>query len=354
MGPYAGYNSNGNASANYNTAVGHYAGYSSSLGTKNTFLGDSSAAASSLTNAMAIGANSYVSASNSLVLGSVSGVNGATSDIKVGIGTTTPAYPLDVQSSINDSYTSYGYLATGGAGTNGSSGTVPVSIRAAGRIVCPEFDAISDARVKHITGLTDNETDLHTIMALRITNYHFIDTIGKSNKQYKKVIAQEVEKVYPDAVSKMTDVVPDIYQLAEIKNGRVTIANTLKAGERVKLITNDKTDIFEVTAADANGFNVNMPGDGKVFVYGREVNDFRAVDYEALTTLNISATQELVKMISDLQKKNDDMSGKMASVIQENSIIREDNIQIKNKLASVNNDIETIKMALQLTSKAQK
>jgi predicted nuclease with TOPRIM domain len=78
------------------------------------------------------------------------------------------------------------------------------------------------------------------------------------------------------------------------------------------------------------------------------------VDYEALTTLNISATQELVKMISDLQKKNDDMSGKMASVIQENSIIREDNIQIKNKLASVNNDIETIKMALQLTSKAQK
>jgi predicted nuclease with TOPRIM domain len=91
-----------------------------------------------------------------------------------------------------------------------------------------------------------------------------------------------------------------------------------------------------------------------VFVYGREVNDFRAVDYEALTTLNISATQELVKMISDLQKKNDDMSGKMASVIQENSIIREDNIQIKNKLASVNNDIETIKMALQLTSKAQK
>ncbi len=29
-----------------------------------------------------------------------------------------------------------------------------------------------------------------------------------------------------------------------------------------------------------------------VFVYGREVNDFHTVDYEALSMLNVSATQE--------------------------------------------------------------
>lgn len=35
----------------------------------------------------------------------------------------------------------------------------------------------------------------------------------------------------------------------------------------------------------------------QLFVYGEEVDDFRSVDYEGLTTLNISATQELSKLI---------------------------------------------------------
>ncbi|WP_262708345.1 hypothetical protein [Chryseobacterium sp. CH21] len=34
---------------------------------------------------------------------------------------------------------------------------------------------------------------------------------------------------------------------------------------------------------------------GKLFVYGTEVSDLRTVDYDALSMLNISATQELVK-----------------------------------------------------------
>jgi hypothetical protein len=35
--------------------------------------------------------------------------------------------------------------------------------------------------------------------------------------------------------------------------------------------------------------------DAEIFVYGKEVIDFHIVDYEALSTLNISATQELSK-----------------------------------------------------------
>jgi hypothetical protein len=273
----------------------------------------------------------------------------------VGIGTTTPTQAtLVVNGSQSNTTFNYGYLNNGGTTGTFTGGTPPLSIYASSRIAATEFDAYSDARIKHVISRTNSVTDLTTLMKLQITNYRFVDTVAKGSKEFKKVIAQEVEQIYPNAVSKLTDVVPDIYQLAEIKGGRISISNTLKAGDRVKLISTGKSDIYEVTAADSTGFSVNLEGDGKIFVYGREVNDFRAVDYEALTTLNISATQELVKMISDLQKKNDDMSGKMASVIQENSIIREDNIQIKNKLASVNNDIETIKMALQLTSKAQK
>jgi hypothetical protein len=231
----------------------------------------------------------------------------------------------------------YGYLNSGGSG-NGSGTTAPYAIMAGGRVLASEFDANSDARIKNIIGLSDNAADLQTILKLRITNYHFIDTVARGGKLYKKVIAQEVEQIYPDAISKSTDVIPDIFQMADIKNGHIAIANTLKAGDMVKLILSNRTEFVKVNDADGNGFNVNLSDEGKVFVYGRQVNDFRSVDYEALTTLNISATQQLVKMINDLQ--------------QQNSTLTRKNVETENKIASMGNDIETIKTALQLASKA--
>jgi len=49
-----------------------------------------------VTNATAIGARSYVSQSNSLDLGSINGVNGATASTQVGIGTTAPQRLLHI------------------------------------------------------------------------------------------------------------------------------------------------------------------------------------------------------------------------------------------------------------------
>ena len=57
-------------------------------------------ATGNLTNATAIGSKSFVAQSNSLVLGSINGVNGATADTNVGIGTTTPANKLHVNGTI--------------------------------------------------------------------------------------------------------------------------------------------------------------------------------------------------------------------------------------------------------------
>src|SRR5206468_5051858 len=66
-------------------------------GTANTIIGVSADVGSgNLTNATAIGANALVTQGKSLVLGSISGVNGATSDTNVGIGTTAPNAKLQV------------------------------------------------------------------------------------------------------------------------------------------------------------------------------------------------------------------------------------------------------------------
>jgi hypothetical protein len=83
---------------NSNTAVGSAAGTALTSGSAATLLGrGANVASGGLSNVTAIGASALVSQANSLVLGSVNGVNGATSDTRVGIGTTTPGAALDVE-----------------------------------------------------------------------------------------------------------------------------------------------------------------------------------------------------------------------------------------------------------------
>jgi hypothetical protein len=92
-----------------NSFIGAEAGSSNQLGTHNTVIGFGADVRGTLTFATAIGAKSVVSQSNSLVLGAVNGVNGASADTNVGIGTTAPTQRLHIQ--VNN-----GNILFGGAG----------------------------------------------------------------------------------------------------------------------------------------------------------------------------------------------------------------------------------------------
>ena len=100
-----------------NTFMGNIAGISNTTGTNNSFfggntggsmtseshnalLGDTSDGAPGITFSTAVGANAKVTASNSLVLGAINGVNGGSADTNVGIGTTAPNSTLQVKGSI--------------------------------------------------------------------------------------------------------------------------------------------------------------------------------------------------------------------------------------------------------------
>jgi hypothetical protein len=89
-----------NANGNGNIAIGFYSGYNNTQGSNNTFLGylaGPDQTSTNLSNATAIGANAEVTASNSLVLGGIAGVNGANTGTNVGIGTTAPRSILEAQ-----------------------------------------------------------------------------------------------------------------------------------------------------------------------------------------------------------------------------------------------------------------
>ena len=86
-----------NSTGQQNTFFGASTGATNTTGGYNTLLGyGSDVASANLSNATAVGAQATVSQSNSLVLGAINGVNGATADTNVGIGTTTPSTRLHV------------------------------------------------------------------------------------------------------------------------------------------------------------------------------------------------------------------------------------------------------------------
>ena len=94
-----------NKSGFRNTYIGAGAGtvfgvdQGSETGDLNTVLGFYARPADGLTNATAVGSYAHVVQSNSLVLGSIAGVNGATSNVNVGIGTSSPQRQLHLAGS---------------------------------------------------------------------------------------------------------------------------------------------------------------------------------------------------------------------------------------------------------------
>jgi hypothetical protein len=89
-----------NTTGQYNSFFGQNTGWANSVENFNTFVGysaDLDGTTDLVTNATAIGYRAYVAQSNSLVLGSIAGMNGATSNVNVGIGTPAPARQLHLK-----------------------------------------------------------------------------------------------------------------------------------------------------------------------------------------------------------------------------------------------------------------
>ncbi|RMF01020.1 MAG: tail fiber domain-containing protein [Bacteroidetes bacterium] len=182
----------------------------------------------------------------------------------------------------------------------------------------------SDARSKRVLGRSDAREDLATINQLRITDYTMIDYLEDANA-YKKVIAQEVEAVFPQAVRTSRRAIPNIYAQAETTiytNGILQLsmaqAHGLAVGDHVDILTPEQGRIMElevIAVPDAHSFSVAADeAPSQVFVYGKYVDDFKAVDYDALSMLNISATQELYRMIQERKRENAELRQQNASL----------------------------------------
>jgi Chaperone of endosialidase len=257
---------------------------------------------------------------------------------EVGIGTTTPVAPLDVATSADFNFKTSSNVTYFNYNNNNTTGFSVIvdspGLQAASAVFASNvwsgssfasFNGTitaSDARLKNVIGRSDSAKDLETLEKIEVTDYTMKDVVKFGTKRFKKVVAQQVEKVYPAAVSsngvKGFTFTPDIYALSDsikiAKPGVYAIslakAPDLNDGDTVRLITSKNMEL-SVVAHSVKGktFTVETSealGE-KVFVYGKQCLDLKAVDYDAISMLNVSATQELAKKVELLEQQNSNL-----------------------------------------------
>jgi Chaperone of endosialidase len=294
----------------------------------------------------------------------------------VGIITTKPRAPLEVGTfgtvNANGTFTTFNYNNTSTLTNLTTSGPFSVSaIFAADAVSFHNFTSIngtltaSDSRLKNIIGRSDSAKDLETLKQIAVTDYTMKDTVQYGSKPFKKVIAQQVEKVYPTAVRsiglKGVTFTPDIYSLSDsiesekpdVYTIRLKKAHGLKDGETVRLITQNKNQELNVVAHVVNekAFSVETkePLGDKVFVYGKQCLDLKAVDYDAISMLNVSATQELAKKVESLEKEHSELQNenKRLTAVEEQDHAKIAALEASNeKLAAMAAKIDVLEKAL--------
>jgi hypothetical protein len=266
----------------------------------------------------------------------------------VGIGTTAPICALHVEPSAAASYNlpnrqfiygpSFGSTAVQNAGA--ASQSLQIAAYFGNRIQVNGFIesqagalTLSDARAKNIGSISNNEQDLNVLNRIQITNYKLKDIQLATNEQ-KKVIAQQLDTVYPQAVitQSIPKLMPTIYDYPkDIVLGANSIQLTmnklnypLKNGESLVIRFKDKEYNCKIININNEKISIEAKQDllsrkdiKDLFVYGTFVNDAKSVDYDALSMLNISATQALSKKIISLEKENKELKNSLDFLIKE-------------------------------------
>jgi len=210
------------------------------------------------------------------------------------------------------------------------------------------FFTFSDQRIKKDILSSKGAEDLQTLLKLRVADYRLIDD-GAGAKVHKGFIAQEVEKILPDVVNTMTNVVPDINAFAQrlsLTGDQLTIVldtkHGLQVGDRVSIGADMYSkNLFTVSKTEnAQSFSVSEWASAlpeKLLVYGREVKDFKAVNYQEIINLNISATQELARRVAQLEAENAALRNLNQGLQKQNDGLRSDVNTLGSRLSKLEN-----------------
>ena len=130
----------------------------------------------------------------------------------VGIGTNNPGYPLDIKGSTGLSGTKTVYFSSGLGSYNGNSS---VTMQAEWDVKATAYIVTSDERIKKDILDINDDAALQKLRIIEPKTYKYKDVASRGTKTVFGFIAQQIDTVLPEAVSKLNDVIPNTYELCD-------------------------------------------------------------------------------------------------------------------------------------------
>jgi len=309
----------------------------------------------------------------------------------IGIGTTTPQYALDVHhdgatgfystywsdsstvtddgtvfSTQNDSQFSNAAANYGQGRISDINSTFAykISLHAQYGVYVSGggFMTSSDRRIKkNIVDVSDNVA-LEMVKNIPCKYYTHIDERLKGSGKTIGFIAQEVAEVMPIAVKLKKEFIPSEMRVLENVTWNTNhLATDIIDCSGIKykfFVSNDISNVpakeVDVIGNADNTFTFDTSYNN-IFCYGKEVDDFHALDKNKLFALNFSATQELIRKvesheneIESLKMFNTESNNTLNNLIQENQQIKQENQQIKQENQQIKQQIQYIMQHLGL------
>lgn len=242
-----------------------------------------------------------------------------TSSGYVGIGTTSPFAPLTISiansgtmgSSFTSKYTDPG--TAGGSYTGTTLDNPGWGLYCYGRIYTNSIfctsttQTSSDRRIKKDVEAVDTTTALDLVSGLEVKKYKYIDDVSNGEKSTYGFIAQDIEGTLGEAVKTCQEFLPNIFKTVSVIDNVLqgTFTNVeINVGTLLRIVDSEDTHHHKKVASILdNGFikltsDEPLP-DGKYFVYGTQVDDFKTVSYDTIFSITVGAVQELKKRLDE-------------------------------------------------------
>ena len=243
---------------------------------------------------------------------------------------------------------------TTNVGVNTKDPLSSVSLDVNGKLRCTTPVVSSDERIKTEIESVPDQLALNQVRALECKYYHYKDPERRRTQKTIGFIAQDVDKIIPNAVTKDEDEIPDILEtpsnikwIQESEESYIvelTLTKILSVGTKVKLQCDKFNNIYNYTeraevisSTDTTCSFKLTKKYNDIFVYGTIVDDFHTIDKNQIFALHHTAIQELDKTIESEKQKTAELESKVTELQNENSQLKSQMETILQRLAALEN-----------------
>jgi len=198
----------------------------------------------------------------------------------------------------------------------------------------------SDERIKKNIVDADDAECLETLRLLKPKKYQYKDVVKRGEEPVWGFIAQEVKETLPYATKFIQDVIPNIYELANVSSSNVITFTNFNTSD----LESNATTLIKVTGIDGENHDIhlaevidehtvrvkedltewigsldettgNVVAGNQLFVHGQEVEDFVYIQKEAIWTVTTAALQEVDRQQQADKARIAELETQLASVL---------------------------------------